>query len=31
MDRFVRGGTNLSQAGLFSRERQDGHSAEVRQ
>jgi two-component system, chemotaxis family, sensor kinase CheA len=31
MDRFVRGGTNLSQAGLFSRERQDGHSADVRQ
>jgi two-component system, chemotaxis family, sensor kinase CheA len=31
MDRFVRGGTNLSQAGLFSRVRQDNHSTEVQQ
>lgn len=31
MDRFVRGGTNLSRAGLFSRARQDSHSTEVRQ
>jgi two-component system chemotaxis sensor kinase CheA len=31
MNRFVRGGTNLSQAGLFSRARQDNHSTEVRQ
>jgi two-component system, chemotaxis family, sensor kinase CheA len=31
MERFVRGGTNLSQAGLFSRARQDSHSTEVRQ
>jgi two-component system, chemotaxis family, sensor kinase CheA len=31
MDRFVRGGTNLSQAGLFSRARQDSPSTEVRQ
>jgi two-component system, chemotaxis family, sensor kinase CheA len=29
MDRFVRGGTDLSQSGLFSRARQDNHSAEV--
>ncbi|MGH9514959.1 MAG: chemotaxis protein CheA [Terriglobales bacterium] len=31
MDRFVRGGTNVSQAGLFSCARQDSHSTEVRQ
>jgi two-component system chemotaxis sensor kinase CheA len=31
MERFVRAGTNLSQAGLFSRVRQDSHSTEVRQ
>jgi two-component system, chemotaxis family, sensor kinase CheA len=31
MERFVRGGTNLSQAGLFTRARQDCHSTEVRQ
>ncbi|HEX3105517.1 MAG TPA: chemotaxis protein CheA [Terriglobales bacterium] len=31
MDRFVRGGTNVSQAGLFSRGRQDSRLAEVRQ
>ena len=31
MDRFVRGGTDLSQSGLFSRAPQDNHSAEVQQ
>jgi len=31
MDRFVRGGTNVGQAGLFSRPYQDSHSTEVRQ
>ena len=31
MERFVRGGTSVSQAGLFSRARQDSHSTEVRQ
>ena len=31
MERFVRAGTNVSQAGLFSRARQDNHSTEVRQ
>jgi two-component system chemotaxis sensor kinase CheA len=31
MDRFVRGGTNVSQAGLFSRVQRDTHSSEVRQ
>jgi hypothetical protein len=31
MERFVRGGTNVSQAGLFSRARQDNSSTEVRQ
>jgi two-component system, chemotaxis family, sensor kinase CheA len=31
MERFVRAGTNLSQAGLFSRTRQDSRSTEVRQ
>jgi two-component system chemotaxis sensor kinase CheA len=31
MDRFVRGGTNVSQAGLFSRARLDSASTEVRQ
>jgi two-component system, chemotaxis family, sensor kinase CheA len=31
MERFVRGGTHVSQAGLFSRARQDNPSTEVRQ
>jgi chemotaxis protein histidine kinase CheA len=31
MERFIRGGTNLSQSGLFSRVGQDSHSSEVRQ
>jgi two-component system chemotaxis sensor kinase CheA len=31
MERFVRAGTNVSHAGLFSRARQDNHSTEVRQ
>jgi two-component system chemotaxis sensor kinase CheA len=30
MERFVRAGTNLSQAGLFSRARQENHATEVR-
>jgi two-component system chemotaxis sensor kinase CheA len=31
MERFVRAGTNVSQAGLFSRANQENHSTEVRQ
>jgi two-component system, chemotaxis family, sensor kinase CheA len=31
MDRFTRAGANFNHAGLFSRARQDSHSAEVRQ
>lgn len=31
MERFIRGGTNLSQSGLFSRVGQDSHLSEVRQ
>jgi two-component system chemotaxis sensor kinase CheA len=31
MDRFTRGGTNVSQSGVFSRPLQDSHSAEAQQ